>query len=110
MDHSEAVRIQAPSLAPNADRRRDDRADERGIALVMAILFTIVVVGIAVAGAMTLRAHQAKTRVSFITHGQMTTYGRGPDFAEIEAPAAASACCAPKDETAPAPRAAACCG
>jgi len=47
---------------------------------------------------------------SFLTHGQITTYGRGPDFAEIETPATASACCAPKVEAAPAPRAAACCG
>ena len=46
---------------------------------------------------------------SFLTHGQITTYGRGPDFAEIETPATASACCAPKVEAAPAPRAAACC-
>lgn len=75
MDHSEAVGSLALRCAP-PDRRHDDRADERGVALVMAILFTIVVVGIAVAGAMTLRAHQAKTRVSFVTHGQAVQFSK----------------------------------
>lgn len=71
MDHSEDVRTIAPGTAPNADR-----SGERGVALVMAILFTIVVVGIAVAGSMTLRAHQAKTRVSFVTHGQAVQFSK----------------------------------
>lgn len=46
---------------------------------------------------------------SFLTHGQITTYGEGSQFDQAETKAAGSACCAPKIEVAaPAPRA--CCG
>lgn len=71
MDHSEAVLTSPHGRAPNVDR-----SGERGVALVMAIMFTIIVVGITVTGALTLRAHQAKTRVSFVTHGQAVQFSK----------------------------------
>lgn len=71
MDHSEAVLISPHGRTPNADR-----SGERGVALVMAIMFTVIVVGITVTGALTLRAHQAKTRVSFVTHGQAVQFSK----------------------------------
>lgn len=71
MDHSEAVLTSPHGRTPNADR-----SGERGVALVMAIMFTIIVVGITVTGALTLRAHQAKTRVSFVTHGQAVQFSK----------------------------------
>jgi hypothetical protein len=71
MDHSEAVLTSPQGRTPNADR-----SGERGVALVMAIMFTVIVVGITVTGALTLRAHQAKTRVSFVTHGQAVQFSK----------------------------------
>jgi len=71
MDHSEAVLTSPHGRTPNVDRW-----GERGVALVMAIMFTVVVVGITVTGALTLRAHQAKTRVSFVTHGQAVQFSK----------------------------------
>ena len=71
MDHSEAVLTSPHGRTPNADR-----SGERGVALVMAIMFTVIVVGITVTGALTLRAHQAKTRVSFVTHGQAVQFSK----------------------------------
>lgn len=48
---------------------------------------------------------------SFLTHGQITTYGEGSSFDQDERAAASSACCAPKQEAiAPAPAKTACCG
>jgi catechol 2,3-dioxygenase-like lactoylglutathione lyase family enzyme len=50
---------------------------------------------------------------SFLTHGQITTYGEGSQFdvAPIAAEPAASACCGPaKAEPAPVKAASACCG
>jgi hypothetical protein len=71
MDHSEAVLTSPQGRTPNAER-----SGERGVALVMAIMFTVIVVGITVTGALTLRAHQAKTRVSFVTHGQAVQFSK----------------------------------
>lgn len=53
-----------------------DREDERGVALVMAILFTVLVVGITVTGSLLLRAHQAKTKVNFVAHGQAVQFAK----------------------------------
>ncbi|MBM4062578.1 MAG: hypothetical protein FJ265_15995 [Planctomycetes bacterium] len=58
------------------DIRMRDRGGERGIALVLAILFSIVVVGITVTGALVLRSHQAKTKTSFVTRGQSVQFSR----------------------------------
>ncbi len=53
-----------------------DREGERGVALVMAILFSILVVGITVTGSLLLRAHQQKTKVSFVAHGQAVQFAK----------------------------------
>ena len=48
---------------------------------------------------------------SFLTHGQITTYGEGSQF-DVKAEGTASACCAPAKAEAPkveAPKAASCC-
>jgi hypothetical protein len=53
-----------------------DRQSERGVALIMAILFTILVVGITVTGSLLLQAHQAKTKVNFVAHGQAVQFAK----------------------------------
>jgi hypothetical protein len=53
-----------------------DRQSERGVALVMAILFTILVVGITVTGSLLLHAHQQKTTVNFVAHGQAVQFAK----------------------------------
>ncbi len=55
---------------------RDDRAGERGVALILGIMFTLIVVGITVTGALVLRAHQQQTKVSFVAHGQAVQFAR----------------------------------
>jgi hypothetical protein len=53
-----------------------ERSSERGVALILAVLFTILVVGITVTGSLILRSHQAKTKVSFVTHGQSVQFAK----------------------------------
>lgn len=53
-----------------------DRQSERGTALVLAILFTTIVVGITVAGSLILRSHRTKTRTNFVTHGQSMQFAK----------------------------------
>jgi hypothetical protein len=64
-------------LSPNRQQAtgRGDR-DERGVALVMAVLFGIVVSGLVMSGTMLLRAHRIKTETSFRLHGQATQFAR----------------------------------
>ena len=54
----------------------EDRSGERGVALVLAVLFTIVVVGITVTGTLILQAHRSKTSTNFITHGQAVQFSK----------------------------------
>lgn len=54
----------------------DDRCGERGVALILAILFTIIVVGITVTGALILRTHQQKTKINFVSHGQSVQFAK----------------------------------
>jgi hypothetical protein len=49
---------------------------ERGVALILGVLFTIIVLGVTAAGTMYLRAHQTKTRINFIAHGQALGFAR----------------------------------
>jgi hypothetical protein len=49
---------------------------ERGVALVLGILFTIIVAGITVAGSLALRSHERHTRTSFVSHGQAIGFAR----------------------------------
>lgn len=58
------------------DPRTLDRRDERGVALILAVLFTIVVVGITISGTLILRSHQAKTKINFVTHGQSVQFAK----------------------------------
>lgn len=53
-----------------------DRDGERGIALVMAIMLTTIVVGITVTGSLLLQAHRQKTKLSFVTRGQAVQFSR----------------------------------
>ncbi|MEO6595405.1 MAG: hypothetical protein ABIP94_11695, partial [Planctomycetota bacterium] len=53
-----------------------DRSGERGVALILAILFTIIVVGITVTGSLILRAHQSKTKVNFVARGQAVQFSK----------------------------------
>lgn len=63
-------------MGTNDLRRPTGRDDERGMALIMAILFTILVVGIVTTGTLILRGHQTKTNVSFIAKGQAVQFAR----------------------------------
>ncbi len=56
--------------------RPDERSGERGVALIMAILFTIIVLGITVTGSLILKAHQEKTKLSFVSKGQAMQFAR----------------------------------
>jgi len=58
----------------DADRRR--REGEEGTALVLAVLFTIVVVGVVASGTMTLRSRIAYNRTLFITNYQAVMTAR----------------------------------
>ena len=63
-------------MRPIVHAHSPDRSDERGVALILAILFTIIVVGITTTGAMVLRSHQMKTQTNFISHGQSVQFSR----------------------------------
>lgn len=52
------------------------RGAESGVALVLGILFTIIVVGITISGSLILKAHQTKTKTSFVSHGQSVQFAR----------------------------------
>lgn len=53
-----------------------DRQGERGVALILAILFTIIVVGITVTGTMILHTHQNKTKLGFVARGQAVQFAK----------------------------------
>lgn len=46
------------------------RERQEGVALIMAIIFTIVVLGITFSGALVLRSHQRTTETNFVMHSQ----------------------------------------
>lgn len=52
------------------------RCGERGVALILGIFFTIIVLGITVTGALVLRSHQAQTKTSFVMHGQSMQFSK----------------------------------
>jgi hypothetical protein len=58
------------------DHPGSNRQSERGVALVLAILFTIIVAGITVAGALALRSHEKHTNTGFVSHGQAIAFAR----------------------------------
>ncbi len=49
---------------------------EQGIALVLGIFFTVIVVGLTVSGAFILKSHQVKTRTNYVLHGQALQFAR----------------------------------
>jgi hypothetical protein len=57
-----------------ADQER--RHGERGIALLLGILFTVIISGLVVSGTLVLRAHRAKTETSFRLYGQAAQFAR----------------------------------
>lgn len=52
------------------------RAEERGLALILALLFTIIVGGLTVTGAVLMRAHVQKNRTSFAAKSQALLVAR----------------------------------
>jgi len=52
------------------------RTGEQGIALVLGIFFTVIVVGLTVSGAFVLKSHQTKTRTNYVLHGQALQFAR----------------------------------
>lgn len=63
-------------MRPVSFHPASDRAAERGVALIMALLFTVLVVGITVTGSLLLSAHQQKTKVNFVAHGQAVQFAK----------------------------------
>jgi hypothetical protein len=63
-------------MRPVSSQPASPRESERGVALIMAILFTVLVVGITVTGSLLLHAHQQKTKVSFVAHGQAVQFAK----------------------------------
>lgn len=53
-----------------------DRDGERGVALILALFFTIIVVGITVTGSLILRSHQTLTKTNFVSRGQAVQFSR----------------------------------
>ncbi|MCA8948412.1 MAG: hypothetical protein KDE27_02855 [Planctomycetes bacterium] len=53
-----------------------DRENERGVALVLAVIFTVIVLGITVSGAMILQSHRTMTKTSFVMHGQAMGFAK----------------------------------
>jgi hypothetical protein len=68
--------IQENRMHPSAPQTPHARQHETGVALILGIFFTIIVVGITVTGALALRSHQTKTRTSFVSHGQAVQFAR----------------------------------
>lgn len=58
------------------DQSGPDRQGERGVALILAILFTIIVVGITVTGTLILHTHQTKTKLGFVARGQAVQFAK----------------------------------
>ena len=65
-----------PERAGHAAPAHDPRSGERGVALVLSILFTIVVLGITVSGSLILSSHQATTRTNFVRRGQAVQFSK----------------------------------
>ncbi|MEM7201240.1 MAG: hypothetical protein AAF628_13290 [Planctomycetota bacterium] len=59
-----------------ADQRRGADSSERGVALVLAILFTVIIGGLVTSGTLALRAHRAKTETNYRVHGQVAQFAR----------------------------------
>jgi len=59
-----------------SQRRAGERAGERGAALIMALMFTTVVVGVVMTGTLTLKSQITTNRTSFITNYQAVMAAR----------------------------------
>ena len=69
-DHPADSRSAPDRTAPHG------RCRERGVALIVALFFTILVIGITVTGALVLRSHQAQNRTTFVLRGQSMQFAR----------------------------------
>ncbi|MCC6673163.1 MAG: hypothetical protein IT458_19005 [Planctomycetes bacterium] len=58
------------------DPRPGRASAQRGTALILAMLFTIIVAGLVVTGTLVLRSHQTKTDTSFRLYGQAAQFAR----------------------------------
>jgi hypothetical protein len=65
-------RLHAPHDAPSPQRR----SGERGVALIFALFFAVVAIGITVSGSMFLEAHRETTSIRFATKGQAMEFAR----------------------------------
>ena len=54
----------------------EPKRSERGVALILGILFTIVVTGMVLSGSLVMESHRAKTETSFRLHGQALQFAR----------------------------------
>lgn len=63
-------------MRPTPSQSTPANAQDQGFALIMALFFTVLVVGITVTGSLLLRAHQTQTKVSFVAHGQAVQFAK----------------------------------
>lgn len=63
-------------MHPSHPVSSDRRAGERGVALILGILFTVIVVGLTAAGSLALKSHQTTTKTNFVAHGQAVSFAR----------------------------------
>lgn len=63
-------------MRPTPSQPTSANAQDQGFALIMALFFTVLVLGITVTGSLLLRAHQTQTKVSFVAHGQAVQFAK----------------------------------
>ncbi len=52
------------------------RPAEQGVALIMAMIFTVIIVGITMSGSLILKSNQVKTETNFVQHGQALQFAK----------------------------------
>ena len=62
---------QAASLQPRSDSR-----DQEGVALIFALFFSVIALGITIAGTLFMNAHRDATTTRFATNGQALEFAR----------------------------------
>src|SRR5262249_6074810 len=70
-DVMDPIRARASSAGPSGGRQ-----GERGIALVFALFFTIIALGVTIAGTLFMRANRERLETAFASHGQAVEFAR----------------------------------
>ncbi len=70
------LRIAPPALSLHSSDRRARQGREAGVALIFALFFAIIALGITIAGTLFVRAHRETTSIRFATNGQAVEFAR----------------------------------